>query len=290
MSEETLAHPVQHLTVDELALVLSHRKLGVASEDEVIDCVAVWFGGILFVRRDEGAENKIQDELEDFKKIVNINRLTDEQILQIVYHINWPYVSFDKLLAVFRAFPMLRRVQLCKSIYNNQILKRVTKKSNIMTSPPRCSYSSVMIETIFDYKFYIDKISEFMMDTFTHEESHLAQMSQLEAEVLKLREENKNLRSQMTVQQAQATPGEGPNAVVSPGAGRSPTTTTPVAGAFGEPGDPTQLHHLKKPVHSNEVIAEHFNPQYYSESTRGLKVPWLGAQGDSRRASTATGA
>ena len=32
------------------------------------------------------------------------------------------------------------------------------KKSNLMTSPPRCSYSSVMIETIFDFKFYIDKI------------------------------------------------------------------------------------------------------------------------------------
>ena len=47
----------------------------------------------------------------------------------------------------------------------------MTKKSNIMTSPPRCSYSSVMIETIFDYKFYIDKISEFMMDTFKHEEA-----------------------------------------------------------------------------------------------------------------------
>ena len=119
ISEESLAHPIQNLTVDELALILSHRKLGVASEDEVIDCIAVWFGGILFVRKESGPDQKVQYDQEDFKKVTNINRMTDEQILQIVYHINWPYVSFDKLLAVFRAFPVLRRVQLCKSIYNN---------------------------------------------------------------------------------------------------------------------------------------------------------------------------
>lgn len=55
---------------------------------------------------------------------------------------------------------------MCKSIFYNQILKRVMKKSNLMTSPPRCSYSSVMIETIFDFKFYIDKISDFMVESF----------------------------------------------------------------------------------------------------------------------------
>lgn len=57
-----------------------------------------------------------------------------------------------------------------------------------MTSPPRCSYSSVMIETIFDFKFYIDKISEFMMDTFKHEEVQLNQMSKLENEINSLKE------------------------------------------------------------------------------------------------------
>jgi hypothetical protein len=40
----------------------------------------------------------------------------------------------------------------------------------MMTQPPRCSYSSVMIETIFDYKFYVDKISEFMIETFDKEQ------------------------------------------------------------------------------------------------------------------------
>jgi hypothetical protein len=46
----------------------------------------------------------------------------------------------------------------------------MTKRSNQMTAPPRASYSSVMIETIFDYKFYIDKICEFMTATFQLEQ------------------------------------------------------------------------------------------------------------------------
>jgi hypothetical protein len=42
----------------------------------------------------------------------------------------------------------------------------------MMTSPPRCSYSSVMVETMFDYKFYIDKISEFILNSFEKEDAH----------------------------------------------------------------------------------------------------------------------
>lgn len=44
----------------------------------------------------------------------------------------------------------------------------------MMTSPPRCSYNSVMVETMFDYKFYIDKIAEFMMNVFEKEEQQEA--------------------------------------------------------------------------------------------------------------------
>ena len=90
------------LTVEELSLFLSHRKIAVASEDEVVSCVMAWLNN-------------------------NIHQLTNEEILQIIYHINWPYVSFDKLLAVFRAFPALRNIQQSKSIFYNQIQKRVTK-------------------------------------------------------------------------------------------------------------------------------------------------------------------
>ena len=67
-------------------MILSHRKIAVASEDEVVSCVIAWLG-------------------------TNIEYLTNEEILQVVYHINWPYVSFDKLLAIYRAFPALRQIQ-----------------------------------------------------------------------------------------------------------------------------------------------------------------------------------
>ena len=49
----------------------------------------------------------------------------------------------------------------------------------MMTSPPRCSYNSVMVETMFDYKFFIDKISEFMMNTFEKEETQEAMIQRL---------------------------------------------------------------------------------------------------------------
>ena len=71
--------------MDDLALILSHRKINVSSEDEVIASLMTWLQ-------------------------VNINKITDEQILQIVYHVNWPYVSFDKLLLIYKTFPSLRRI------------------------------------------------------------------------------------------------------------------------------------------------------------------------------------
>ena len=49
-----------------------------------------------------------------------------------------------------------------------------------MTAPPRASYSSVMIETIFDYKFYIDKICEFMTASFQLEQQWLARSRMME--------------------------------------------------------------------------------------------------------------
>ena len=49
MNEQSFIHPTQCLSVDEITLILSHRRLGVASEDEVIQCIGVWFGGIVQV-------------------------------------------------------------------------------------------------------------------------------------------------------------------------------------------------------------------------------------------------
>ena len=35
------------MTVADLSMLLAHRKLGASSEDEVINCLAVWLGGIV---------------------------------------------------------------------------------------------------------------------------------------------------------------------------------------------------------------------------------------------------
>ena len=102
---DSIRHDVQVLSVEELALILSHRRLGVSSEDEVIDFLTIWLGG----------------PKTNFKREVtpSIRTLTDDQIMQLVYHVNWPYVSFGKLLAIFRSFPKLRNLPLCKSILHN---------------------------------------------------------------------------------------------------------------------------------------------------------------------------
>ena len=61
----------------------------------------------------------------------------------------------------------------------------------MMTSPPRQSYSSVMIETVFDFKFYIDKISEFIISkSFQNEELLLQSLIKAEEEQINLRFEN----------------------------------------------------------------------------------------------------
>ena len=93
------------LTVADLSMLLAHRKLGASSEDEVINCLAVWLGGIVM----------------DYQghRVPNIERLTDEQIMSLVYHVNWPYVSFSKLLSLFRSFPRLRNMPLCKNILHD---------------------------------------------------------------------------------------------------------------------------------------------------------------------------
>jgi len=86
----------QKLTIEELCLVLSHRKIGVSSEDEVISAVIEWLR-------------------------INVGKVPDEKLVQLASSINWPYVSFDKLLEIFRTFPELRRIQQTKTIFFSQI-------------------------------------------------------------------------------------------------------------------------------------------------------------------------
>lgn len=99
---DKLENPVLKLSADDLSKILAHRKLGVSSEDEVINCLAVWLGG--FSRDFQG------------KSMPNIEWITDDQIMNLVYHVNWPYVSFSKLLSLFRSFPRLQKLPLCKNI------------------------------------------------------------------------------------------------------------------------------------------------------------------------------
>ena len=51
-----------------------------------------------------------------------------------------------------------------------------------------------MIETIFDYKFYLDKISEFMLETFEKEQTtdfqHKATINMLNSEIQRLQTQN----------------------------------------------------------------------------------------------------
>ena len=120
---------------------LNHRKLAVSNEDEVIDALITWF------------KSNIQD-------------LSDHELLQILTHVNWPYVQFYNLLNLWQTFPQLRQIPECKNIFNKEIQKRAVKSENIMSNPPRSNYKGVNIETRFNYKYYLDKISEQIIDSF----------------------------------------------------------------------------------------------------------------------------
>jgi hypothetical protein len=78
------------LSIDEISLILSHRKLGVTTEDEVIDFVAVWLGSIIstpkvspieLFRRHKNDINigvKIEPNIYDLMKIFNVEKVNEE--------------------------------------------------------------------------------------------------------------------------------------------------------------------------------------------------------------------
>lgn len=78
------------LSIDEISLILSHRKLGVATEDEVIDFIAVWLGSIIstpkvspieLFRRHKNNINigvKIEPNSYDLMKIFNVEKVNEE--------------------------------------------------------------------------------------------------------------------------------------------------------------------------------------------------------------------
>eukprot|EP00347_Sterkiella_histriomuscorum_P019003 403343339 len=101
----------------------------------------------------------------------------EKEILELLKQINWPYVSFDKLMELFKTFPILRQNIHIKSIFNNEFRTRATKKQNEVSVPPRMSYDSVMIETLFDYKYFLDKVVDYMFRAFDQQQSSQALIS-----------------------------------------------------------------------------------------------------------------
>ena len=78
------------LSIDDISLILSHRKLGVATEDEVIDFVTVWLGSIIttpkvspieLFRRHKNNKKigvKIEPNICDLMKIFNVEKVNEE--------------------------------------------------------------------------------------------------------------------------------------------------------------------------------------------------------------------
>jgi hypothetical protein len=84
------------VTPTELALVISHKRLNVKSEDEVIDAIRDWIDK-------------------------NWEVVDEKEIVLIVNEVNWPYVSFDKLIEIYSRFQSFRANPIIKSIFYAQI-------------------------------------------------------------------------------------------------------------------------------------------------------------------------
>ncbi len=67
------------ITPSELSLVISHKRLNVKSEDEVIDAIRDWIDK-------------------------NWEVVDEKEIVLIVNEVNWPDVSFDKLIEIYSKF------------------------------------------------------------------------------------------------------------------------------------------------------------------------------------------
>lgn len=78
------SHPISQLHSTEMALLLNDRYLSVKSEDEVVDALITWLHSNL--------------ESVDEKVIVE----------EIMRNVNWNFVSFEKMLDLYKTFPRLR--------------------------------------------------------------------------------------------------------------------------------------------------------------------------------------
>lgn len=60
----------------ELSMLLMHRKLNVKNEDEVIDALMLWI--------------RLSKAIEPI------------ELVEVLKQVNWPYVSFDKMMELFK--------------------------------------------------------------------------------------------------------------------------------------------------------------------------------------------
>lgn len=85
-------------------MLISHSKLNVKSEDEVIDSIILW--------------------------LANTQKRYDEKdLIELMKQPNWPYVSFEKLVDIFKSFPVMRSNIHLKSIFHNEMKSRATKSN-----------------------------------------------------------------------------------------------------------------------------------------------------------------
>ena len=115
------------------------------SEDEVIDAVITWSH-----RNIEGTDDKVMVE-------------------DIMRNVNWPYVSLEKILDLYKQFPRLRHNIHTKAIFHNQLKFRTFKRGadpNNLVPLPRPSYDQQSIEQMFDYHYFLDKLADYIFKMF----------------------------------------------------------------------------------------------------------------------------
>jgi hypothetical protein len=134
------------LESQELSLLLQDKYLSVKSEDEVIDALATWCH-----RNIESTEDKVMVE-------------------DIMRNVNWPYVSLEKILDLYKQFPRLRHNIHTKGIFHNQLKFRSFKRDplnpNNLAPMPRPSYDQLSIDQMFDYHYFLDKLADYIFKMF----------------------------------------------------------------------------------------------------------------------------
>lgn len=80
-----------------------HRKLNVKNEDEVVDALMLWI-----------RLSKVIEPIE---------------LVEVLKQVNWPYVSFDKMMELFKQNPLLRHNIHVKSLFSIEFRNRATKST-----------------------------------------------------------------------------------------------------------------------------------------------------------------